>query len=252
MENKFVKLVVSDFDGTLLACEEEAVSEEICRALDTLTGKGIVFAVSSGRTYSELLNFLPQYKNIIYYICCDGAYTVKNGKTLYARQIGLSDIEPFFKYAKATKNFSFVLHGACNNYFFGANNEPKPDLNAEFVNGIYEIKEKIFKITTYGSAITLPDNTALRMHWDGNDCETAQYVNRFCNKGVALSDLQSRLMLSKFDTVCMGDGGNDVAMMKNAKLKLCVGKKCKELYESCDICVDCGKDGIEKILNLVL
>lgn len=194
MENKSVKLVVSDFDGTLLDCKEESVSEEICRVLDTLMEKGIVFAVSSGRTYCELLKFFPQYENIIYYICCDGAYTVKNGKTLYARQIGLSDIEPFFKYAKAIKNFSFVLHGAYNNYFFGANNKLKNDFNAESVNGIYEIKEKVFKITTYGSAITLPDNTALRIHWDGNEHNAAQFVNRFCNKGAALSDLQSRLM----------------------------------------------------------
>lgn len=251
MENKSIKLVVSDFDGTLLTCKEKAVSEEICCALDTLMEKGIVFAVSSGRTYGELLSFLPQYKNIIYYICCDGAYTVKNGKTLYARQIALSDIAYFFNYAKAKKNFSFVLHGAYNNYFFGANNELKLDFDAELVNGIYEFKEKIFKITTYGSAIILPDNTALRMHWDENNHETAQFVNRFCNKGAALSDLQSRLMLSKFDTACMGDGGNDIAMMKNAKLKLCVGKKCKDLYKSCNLCVDCGKEGIEKILNLI-
>ena len=55
------------------------------------------------------------------------------------------------------------------------------------------------------------------MHWDGGENAVSQYVNRFCDKGAALSDLQVRLMLTKFDTACLGDAGNDAAMMKNAK-----------------------------------
>ena len=63
---------------------------------------------------------------------------------------------------------------------------------------------------------------------------TMQYVNRFADKGASLSDLQMRLMLTKFDTAAIGDGGNDVAMMRNAKHKLCIDSRSEELYSVCD------------------
>ena len=70
---------------------ESAVSgllkEQIAEALD----KGVAFAVSSGRTYGELLAFLPEFADSIYFICCDGAYYVKGGKILYARRIENAD-----------------------------------------------------------------------------------------------------------------------------------------------------------------
>ena len=81
------RLVVSDFDGTLKPFDREDVSQDVKRRIDALLEKGVIFAVSSGRTYGELTAFLPEYVDRIYFICNDGACYFKNEKLLYEKQI---------------------------------------------------------------------------------------------------------------------------------------------------------------------
>ena len=106
-----VKLVVIDFDGTLKPYSERIVSERAIEYIEEAVKNGITFAVSSGRTYSELISFLPQLKDKIYFICSDGAYYIKNGKTLYERAIASSDLSYF-----ASEKNGVVFYGAHRNY----------------------------------------------------------------------------------------------------------------------------------------
>ena len=89
------------------------------------------------------------------------------------------------------------------------------------------------------------------MHWDGGAENSAQYVNRFCDKGAALSDLQMRLMLTKFDTACIGDSGNDIAMMHNAKYSFCIGERSNELSTVCTDKAECIEKAFAKIIELI-
>ena len=116
------------------------------------------------------------------------------------------------------------------------------------VSDIDAVGEKIFKVTSYGKKLRLPPYCGLRMHWDGGENGVAQYVNRFADKGAALSDLQMRLMLTKFDTVCIGDSGNDVAMMHNAKQAVCIGNRSRALANVCNLHFDCMEDALRTIV----
>ena len=91
-----IKLIVSDFDGTLLPYGESRVSDEVKSRILSALRKNMIFAVSSGRTYGELVSFFPEFADEMYFICCDGAYYVKGGKLLYGRKIEKSDMAPFF------------------------------------------------------------------------------------------------------------------------------------------------------------
>lgn len=233
-----IKLIVSDFDGTLRLYSEECVRNEVKVRIQQFLDKGIYFALSSGRTYNELVSFMPEFRDKIYFICCDGAYTVKNDKVVYSRQVDNRDIDGFFKKAQSDNNISFVLHAAFENYSYG---------NLPSICGCYlsnsvvrssDVGEKIYKITSYGENGADILQKGLRNHWDGGECRCAQYVSRFANKGAALSDLQTKLMLQSFDTACIGDSGNDVVMMKNAKISCCIGRKNQELVSCCDYVSD--------------
>jgi len=228
-----IKLIVSDFDGTLMPYGRESISEDVKKGIIGARERGITFAVSSGRTYSELLRYFDGIAEDIWFICCDGAYYVKNGRSFYEKQIERADLELFFR--RAGDGFSFVLHGAEKNYCVGDLPREACAFCAERITKLGDVKEKIFKITAYGGEIKLPEYSGLRMHWDGGENAVSQYVNRFCDKGAALSDLQMRLMLTKFDTACIGDGGNDVAMMRNAKISICIGNRSKELESVCNL-----------------
>lgn len=242
-----IKLVVSDLDGTLLPYGDDRLSEDIIQSIKKLLESDMDFAISSGRTYNELVSLLPEFSDRIYFTCCDGALTVKNGKPVYERKIETADIELFFK--QRFQNFSFVLHGAFTNYSFGNIPSEASLFNCIPIRSIYDIKEKVFKITTYGERLELPEYCGIRTHWDGGNNNVAQYVNRYCNKGTALSDLQMRLMLTKYDTAVLGDRGNDISMIKGAKISCCIGNRCSELSESCLYRFDSGTQALDSIIS---
>lgn len=237
------KLVVADFDGTLKPHDRACVSDAVKQRIDALLEKGVVFAVASGRTFGELSVFLPEYLDRIYFICNDGACYLKNQKPLYEKQIETEDLLRFFA---CKDGVSRVFHGARQNYTCSAVlSKDAAAFEPILVKNVYEIKEKIFKITSFGERIELSPNSQLRTHWDGGDLQAAQFVNRFATKGRALSDLQMRLMLSKFDTACIGDAGNDVAMMQGAKYSFCVGSRSPELAAACTHTVNCVEQALD-------
>ncbi len=241
-----IKLIVSDFDGTLMPYGRSSVSDEIKKQLSDAAERGITLAVSSGRTYSELLPYFDRLADKLWFICCDGAYYLKNGRIFYEKKIERSDLELFFK--RAGDDFSFVLHGAEKNYCVGDLPREANSFCAERIAKLGDLHEKIFKITAYGGEIKLPEYSGLRMHWDGGEHAVSQYVNRFCDKGAALSDLQMRLMLTKFDTACLGDGGNDAAMMKNAKYAVQIGKRSPELEAVCNLCFEKAENALDLLI----
>lgn len=241
-----IRLIVLDFDGTLMPYGAHAVSEMVKSLLRSAIERGVTVAVSSGRTYGELSSYLSALAEDIWFICCDGAYAVKNGRAHYERKMEAEDLRLFEKNRSAAS--SLVLHGAFGNYTIGDTPDEASRFTAVPVSRIDDIKEKIFKVTSYGLRMRLPPYCGLRTHWDGGVNESAQFVNRFANKGTALSDLQSRLMLTKFETACLGDSGNDIAMMHNAKISVCVGDRSEELKKVCTHHTATIEDALKSIL----
>lgn len=226
-----IKLIASDLDGTLLPYGSSAISATakklIYQALDT----GISFAVSSGRTYRQLVSLLPEFENDIYFIADDGAYCVKSGKVLYSKHIDKEELSRVTSVGASL--LPCVLHGAFKDYFLG--DIPK-EYTQDFITrenaGIfpYDGSDRIYKITSFSPLKRLPLYSKLRLHWnDGENKAFAQYVNRFSNKGAALSDLKIRLLLSGLDTAVIGDMDNDIPMMRGAKYAYAIGDRSKGL-----------------------
>lgn len=244
-----LKLVVCDFDGTLMPYGTQFLSQSVKSKIQELLQRNIIVAVSSGRTYSELIEYLPDFKDKIYYICCDGAYYIKNGKPIYEKQISYETLSYFFNIYDVDS--SFVFHTAFKNYSFGTLPAAANHFNAIPITRLNEINEKVFKITGYGKGFKLPPTLSIRVHWDGGINSSTQLVNQFANKGAALSDLQMRLMLSKFDTACIGDSNNDIPMMHNAKYTFAVGNRSDELSSVVKNNVDSVECALDFCLNLV-
>lgn len=244
-----IKLIVADFDGTLVPYGEKTVSPTVRALIESALQKNVTFVVSSGRTYNELVEHLPEFEDRIYFVCCDGAYYVKNRKTIYEKQIRPADID--FLIRQNGEEASYILHAAFDNYAIGAlpdegaRFDPRPMTRAE----ARFPKEKIYKITAYGAKGQLQPYSELRMHWDGGPHAASQYVNRYADKGIALSNLQMRLMMTKFETACIGDSGNDVAMMHNAKFSFCIGTRSKELASACTSCAPRIEDALAFLLD---
>lgn len=240
-----IKLIVMDLDGTLVPYGATAPTEETRRLLARLRERGKTLVFASGREYASLVSYFPEWRRDAYWIGCDGAYTVHLGTSIYGRRIETEDLVRFFR-QDLTKN-GVIFHGAKKNYAVGNLSERAEIFAPTPIERLGDVKEKIFMVSAYGGDLRLPPLCGLRIHWQG--MSMTQYVNRFANKGTALSDLQTRLAISGFETACIGDAENDVSMMRNARRTFCVGRRSEMLYGACNRHVDTVEEALQELLN---
>ena len=253
-----IKLIVSDVDGTLLLKNETVLDSRIMLSLQKLLDSGKKVAVASGRTYRSLAEIFKPLSDKLYFICCDGSTTVLDGKVLYTRSIGIGDVMTVVNHPSysdcgiilCTPKMSYILKGGedfAKEAYRQSLEEP------QYLSGLYGLGELIVKICIYsknGKAKPLGFMPkSLRISYLSDTwCE---YVSTISNKGLAVSDLQMRLYLSKFDTLAMGDGINDIEMMKKAKYTVSVPNALDELKAFCNIHAEDAASFLEGVPNLM-
>ena len=221
-----IKLIVCDIDGTVLEKGKTEIDKDTVLALEKLHKSGKIICFASGRTYFSIRKIADSlsFADDIYYICCDGAVCVYRDKVLYHKQIS---IENMLKFARNPdySDKAVMYYSDKFAYITGSNPSLLDELEAgnidtlDPISGIYDVKAPIYKIGVHGfgkrpEKLT-PCPFELRIAYDSGDI--VEYTSRFANKGLAVSDLQMRLYLSKLDTAAFGDGDNDVEMFSKAK-----------------------------------
>lgn len=254
-----IKLIACDLDGTLVKKNDNTFADGVPQALQALIDSGRTVAFASGRSYAgmrRLAESLP-FADDLYYICDDGALCVYRDKVLYHKQIPIGTVLRFVREPNYTAlpklffadRFSYVL-------------DSTPEiLKALAKSGVdkldpigrqYEIREPIFKLGVCGMGdapkMLVPEPFELRVAYRGGDW--LEYVSRFASKGMALSDLQARLYLSKFDTASLGDGDNDVDMFAKSKVTFAKSDGSRVLSQNATDAFDNAAEALEKILYL--
>lgn len=251
-----IKLIVSDVDGTILTRNEASVSQRVFDSIEKLKNSGKIVAVASGRTYGSLEKLFRSVKKNLYFICCDGAVIIYNDKVIYYKQIGIGDVMDVIRrpeYADCgillcTPKTPYVIQGKEG---FASVAEAQSGDKTESVNRLYDITEPVVKIAVWSKdGNAMPLNflpKSLRVAY--NIGEWCEYTSAISNKGLALSDLQMRLYLTKLDTCAVGDGTNDVEMMKKAKLAVSANNACPDLKAICSCHTDDVAGFLDNICN---
>jgi HAD superfamily hydrolase (TIGR01484 family) len=227
-----IKLLATDLDGTLLSRGEDSLRPTVKEGLRALIEKGVTVAVFTGRDRNDTRKYFSDFGDKIIFACADGAYydfVSKCGKvSLYERNIPREEL---LHIHTMHPDSPLILKGKDTCYALG--NPPSHEMNSDTVilKEIRQLKEseKIFKIVKIGEPLRLPKDSSLRLHWDGGERKHYEYISRFATKGAALSDLQNRMFLSKYDTAAIGDGPNDIPLVKGAILAYAVNPKCERL-----------------------
>ena len=240
-----IKLIVSDVDGTILTNGNTEVSDKVFKAIEKLKSAGKIVAVASGRTYGSLEKLFAPVKQDLYFICCDGAVIIRNDKVVYCKQIGAGDVMDVIRRPEydgygillCTPKIPYVIQGSED---FSITAETQSGEETFYVEKLYDIKDPIVKIAVWSKdGRAEPLNflpKSLRVAY--NVGEWCEYTSAISNKGLAVSDLQMRHYLTKFDTAAVGDGVNDIEMMKKAKIAASANRASDSLKICCNYHTD--------------
>ena len=110
------KMVVSDFDGTLID-EYEAISLSTMLEIDKVRKDKVLFVIVTERCLSDILYYNRDFSFIDYIVACGGAvvYDVKRENVIFKKSISKSTITKVFKSVKneifgLRKDRKFILH----------------------------------------------------------------------------------------------------------------------------------------------
>lgn len=217
-----IRLVVCDVDGTLLPAGDRRISLDVLKGISALLDLGVSVAIASGRCESDLRRLFAPLSDRLYFISNDGAQCSLGSRTFYRRPISPSSLSRFFNLSRATL-ISSVLCAESGCFSLGG--EAAEQFEREVgevrkISSLFDIKEDVFKVSVLGSADFARELSDVRRL--SGKSKWNEFVSLGASKGSALSYLQLKLSISALDTAVIGNGENDLPMLKNASFCACL------------------------------
>lgn len=206
------KLFVCDFDGTLYNKNNERLFKTTMAEVEKIKAKGNDFAIATGRPLHLLKPYFENFDDM-FFISNDGAVFSKGFDILYSAPIDKAEVKKkLFDYKG-----DFIAYGQCVTYAKYREKSVGFKIDDFFrhhvmrIGCICEPEEDIYKITFVGKR---PKVDFLTECW--NSYGVFEYVAKGVDKGECLKIVQKALGYTPETTVVIGDGENDISMMKCA------------------------------------
>ncbi len=268
MNRRNYELIAFDMDGTLLT-SEKTLSPVTLAAIAEATGRGDRAAVASGRSLTQMYDYLPQLLEvgIRYSITGNGAlvYDSQLSRILYkavltSREVAtvveafrpegdLVMVETFSDGAFTVDERQIPRMGSYGmgvyQAMFDRLAERVDDMPAYMLDG----DARIEKVNLHFSDLDALDRVLHRL--DGSGLETSvsevwsiEVTPKGVSKGAGLLALADKLGIDRERTVGVGDGGNDLSLVRDAGLGVAMGNATGELKSAADVVVrDNDHDG---------
>ncbi len=237
-----IKLIGVDIDGTLLN-SQKALTPATREAIAQASRQGVEVVISTGRFLSEYQALLAELPTMTYTVSCTGAQVLNlcTGETLFRRGLTAPELRRLYGKIRDLDAMPQIfsdkdgkIHNRARDLaqaerFCGsalvpllqATHVPEEDLDA-FVSAYTGMTNKIH--------IFFPDEDNLQearrrlsdepytLLSSGND--DLEVMARGVDKGLGMQMLAEHLGLSRQEVMTIGDGDNDIAMLRYAGLGL--------------------------------
>ncbi len=251
---KYNYIVASDLDGTLLS-KGDKISPENEKAIAEMKKRGICFVPNSGRTIHEMPEILLKNPDIRYYIGGDGAVIFdKQTNKIISLAMTKEEYKPIYGILSDYETVDTVRHGG-RSYTDRAKASrgtcEAHRLSPAYIAFIDHYVEKVEDLQGFVSGL---DHVEMVCSFFKNDRDMLEckarvealgdYVvassepanieifHKRAGKGNALLTLADSLGVPRESTVAVGDGINDMDMIKKAGLSLAMSNACDELKEA--------------------
>lgn len=265
-----IRMFFFDIDGTLIVPKKGEVSERVRRAIFMLHERGIVPILVSGRPLFSMIP-LAESLSIRGCIAYNGGLVVVDGEVVYDNPIDESRVEQLVSFANS--NMHPLIFPGMDGYYATTLDHPKvreifqytttlnhsywkhytPKLNPSYwkTHPIYQMEliAPIEELTVYQERFGEEFQ-----FYPWHVASSATNINPLANsKAIGMHHVLKRFSLDESVAAAIGDGPNDIEMIRSAHLGIAMGNACKELKSAADLVAeDVTADGAAKAIEMLL
>ena len=262
-----IKLFATDLDGTLLNSKGE-ISPKNKAAFQEMVNNGVIPTISTGRMYSASKKFAEQLELDVPIITYNGALIKSvSGKIYYEAFIPPQYVKEIFEYCRE-HNYYYQTYKDDVLYFENYTDRSKDYEDHIGIKGvtvgdkINDLTEDVPKILIITSGNEESDKIcadinkrfAGKVHAAKSMLHYVEVLADGVSKASGLRKLAELLNIDINEVMAIGDGNNDVPMLKVAGLSAVMGNAKDEVKEHGDVVVGhCDDDGVaEAVYKYVL
>jgi len=270
-----IKLIAMDVDGTLLNSQKQ-LSARTKAALEQAAAAGIHPVIATGRMKTELEDLQQQLPMVRYAVCCTGAEVVdlQKGEILFRRAIPAEEMRRLYgklvdldamqqvfsehdgRIHNRAADLDRLAHfgEAALEYNMRKTHVPERDLDAY----VASYTGSVNKIHMYFGRAADREEAFRRLHGipyvllssADNDLEI---MAAGVDKGLGLQKLAEHLKLTQAQIMAVGDGDNDIAMLRYAGVGVAMGNASAGARAAADrVADDCDHDGLAQVIEELL
>lgn len=260
------KILVSDFDGTLID-SEEAIPMSTVLAIDEFRNKGNKFVIATGRIPISILNYNKDFIFLDYVIACNGSYIydMNQEKVIYKCPLPKQIVRTIKQSFEATCCIYFCTPDRWNLYVSTIYQETKKrnltsdikDFNrflSKNTNNIYKIELHVKTEKKANGILEELKKLGLKIHYNLQIFDTNTYIIEITSenvdkyKGICVIAKEENVKVE--DITAVGDSYNDIKMIQKVGCGIAVANACKEVKEVAkELTTSNDELGVEKILN---
>lgn len=223
---KNIRLILSDMDGTLLNDKKE-IPTNTYAMIERCLERGIIFGIASGRQLFNLQHQFEPFKDQLFYVAENGAYSYYQKEVLHFSKLEDSVIIHLIQKARTLENAWPVLCGLKGAY-----------IECKEARLIEECKKYYYQLTVVDDLLAVKDDFCKisicdlagsefhSNHVFAKEKESLQITvsadiwldicNQSESKGKAVELFQSKMGISVEETMAFGDYLNDMTLMPRA------------------------------------
>lgn len=258
MDNKPIRLVVTDLDGTLLSPKRE-ISQEAVEVIGELRQRGVPFTFITGRPPYAVDRFIQRAGITGPVAGCNGGIIFEGARILSKHSFPLAPLGPMLEEA-AQAGLTVIFYGEGTEYCL-----QETDWTKKRSLPLCPLKEAVEKTTEKVNIITedeaafqtlLPQISALSSDYSISvygftGCEI---VAKEVDKAMALAELCRFYSVPIEEALAIGDNENDNAMLRAAGVGAAVANAVESTKQAADYhCQSSYTDGVvEAVRHFVL
>lgn len=268
MEQKDIRIIALDLDGTLLNSNKE-LSEDNLAALERAAQAGIEIVPTTGRFFGGMPEVIRNLPFIHYAITINGAEVadLRTGDVIYKAELPwkqavdlltLFDEYPViydcyqgneaFMTASQKELVDTVVASPHYRKMIHELRQPVPELKALLTERKQGVQKVQFFTDQPDVRLMMLEELPVRFEdlcVSSSVSDNVEINQIHANKGEALLALAAHLGLDPEQTIAFGDGLNDLSMLKTAGVGVAMANACKEAKKLADwVAPSCDEDGV--------